>query len=122
MTHGVQMKEAGPSSSSGTTKATYEEKIVNMLVLEKKDADVFTSWLEEFDADVLPLGKRDREEEAGPSTKKSKQTGEMATYQRKKARNLRQKYKTTDYPLGKEQAEYDLVGDLSKRKVDITFG
>ena len=60
----------------GPATATYEEKgkgkIVSMLGLEKKDADVLPLGLEE----VMLMCS----EEAWPSTKESKQTEEMVTY------------------------------------------
>lgn len=60
----------------------------------------------------MPLGKGDREEEVGPSAKKGKQAEEVSTYQKKKKSRSKRKYKTLDYPIGKEQGEYDLVEDL----------
>ena len=77
--------------------------------------------LEDDGVTVLPLGKRDRDEGAEHSAKKGKQTEEVITYQRKKTRKPRKKYKTYDYSMEKNQGEYDLMEDLSRRKPNITF-
>ncbi|MCO5587413.1 hypothetical protein L7F22_041362 [Adiantum nelumboides] len=79
--------------------------------------------VEKKEADMMPLGKREREGYAapGPSKKKGKEKeGEDAKAKRK--RRPRKKFEVTDLPLGEGQIAYDLKEDLSGRKIDCTFG
>ncbi|MCO5582576.1 hypothetical protein L7F22_036474 [Adiantum nelumboides] len=79
--------------------------------------------VEKKEADMMLLGKREREGYAAPSPNKKKgkeKEGEDAKAKRK--RRPCRKFEVTDLPLGEGQTAYDLKEDLSGRKIDCTFG
>ena len=75
---------------------------------------------------VMPVGKRTKEEKegrspVGPSKKKGK-SHEDEDVKAKRKRRARRKFHVTDFPLGEGQESYNLKGDLTSRKADVTFG
>ncbi|MCO5592793.1 hypothetical protein L7F22_046796 [Adiantum nelumboides] len=74
--------------------------------------------VEKKEADMMPLGKREREGYAAPGPSKKK--GKDAKAKRK--RRPCKKFEVTDLPLGEGQTAYDLKEDLIGRKIDCTFG
>ena len=75
---------------------------------------------------VMPVGKRTTKEKegrspAGPSKKKGK-SHEDEDVKAKRKRRARRKFHVSDFPLGEGQESYNLKGDLTSGKEDVSFG
>ena len=75
--------------------------------------------VEDTEADIMPLGKHERERNVpGPSKKKGKEK-EGDDAKTKKKRKPRRKFQVADIPLGEGQDAYSLNEDLIGRKVNL---
>ena len=112
----IKGDEAGPGRLTAEEKG--KAKVLNIVRLEK------SAKCE--DPVVMPVGKRTTEEKegrspAGPNKKKGK-SHEDEDVKAKRKRRARRKFHVSDFPLGEGQESYNLKGDLTSRKADVTFG
>ena len=112
----IKGDEAGPSVLIEEEKE--KAKILNIVCLER------SAKCE--DPMVMPVGKRTTEEKEGrgPQSidKKKGKSHEDEDVKAKRKRRSCRKFHVTDFPLGEGQESYNLKGDLTSRKADVTFG
>ena len=111
----IKGDKARPSRLTAEEKG--KAKILSIVCLEK------SAKCE--DPVVIPVGKRTTEEKEGRSfaglSKKKGKSHEDEDVKTKRKRRARRKFHVTDFPLGEGQESYNLKGDLTSRKADVTF-